>query len=44
MPVVIDTSVSVDYFRGGTNPERVDVLLDENLVLTNDLPWTIISA
>lgn len=37
MSVIVDTSVWVDYFRGGTNPEGVDVLLDENLVVTNDL-------
>jgi len=37
MSVLIDTSVWVEYFRNGNNCEPLDVLIDENLVATNDL-------
>lgn len=37
MSVLVDTSVWVEYFRQGTNPEKLDFLIDENLVVTNDL-------
>ncbi|MFZ5775861.1 MAG: PIN domain-containing protein [Thermodesulfobacteriota bacterium] len=37
MPVLVDTSVWVDYFRSGEGLEHLDVLLDENLVVTNKL-------
>lgn len=37
MPVLIDSSVWIDYFRNGNNYEKVDFLIDENLVVTNDL-------
>jgi len=33
----VDTSVWVDYFRSGKNSEKLDFLIDENLVVTNDL-------
>lgn len=33
----MDTSVWVDYFRSGNNSEKLDFLIDENLVVTNDL-------
>jgi hypothetical protein len=29
--------VWIDYFRNGNNYEKVDFLIDENLVVTNDL-------
>lgn len=37
MSVLVDTSVWVDYFRSGNNSERLDFLIDENLIVTNDL-------
>jgi len=37
MPVLVDTSVWIDYFRDGTRTEKLDFLIDENLVVTNDL-------
>jgi predicted nucleic acid-binding protein len=37
MEVLVDTSIWIDYFRGGSNPERVDFLIDENLIVTNDI-------
>jgi hypothetical protein len=37
MSVLIDTSIWVDYFRNGGNSEKLDFLIDENLIVTNDL-------
>ncbi len=37
MSVLIDTSVWVEYFRSGNNSEKLDFLIDENLIVTNDL-------
>lgn len=37
MSVLIDTSVWIEYFRNGNDFDRLDFLIDENLVLTNDL-------
>lgn len=37
MPVIVDTSVWIDYFRDGGNSEKLDFLIDENLVALNDL-------
>jgi predicted nucleic acid-binding protein len=37
MSVLVDTSVWIDYFRGTDNSEKLDFLIDENLVVTNDL-------
>ncbi len=37
MPVLVDTSVWVEYFRIGNNFEKLDFLIDENLIVTNDL-------
>ena len=37
MVVLVDTSIWVDYFRGGNNSSDMDSLIDENLVVTNDL-------
>jgi len=33
----VDTSLWVDYFRGEGRSENLDILIDENLVVTNDL-------
>ncbi len=37
MSIIIDSSVWIEYFRNGNNHEKVDFLIDENLVATNDL-------
>jgi hypothetical protein len=37
MSVLVDTSVWIEYFRTGNNLEKLDFLIDENLVLVNDL-------
>jgi hypothetical protein len=37
MSVLVDTSVWIEYFRNGNNLEKLDFLIDENLVLINDL-------
>ena len=37
MPVLIDTSIWIEYFRNGNNFDKLDFLIDENLVVTNDL-------
>lgn len=37
MSILVDTSVWIEYFRNGNDFEKLDFLIDENLVLTNDL-------
>ena len=37
MPTLIDSSVWIEYFRNGTSYEKVDFLIDENLVVINNL-------
>ena len=37
MSVLVDTSVWIDYFRSGDDHHRLDLLIDENIVVTNDL-------
>ena len=37
MSVLVDTSIWVEYFRSGNNLEKLDFLIDENLIVTNDL-------
>ncbi len=37
MSVLVDTSVWIEYFRKGINSEKLDFLIDENLLVTNDL-------
>ena len=37
MNVLVDTSIWIDYFRGGNNSTKLDFLIDENLIVTNDL-------
>lgn len=37
MPVLVDTSVWVNYFRSEAGSERLDFLIDENLIVINDL-------
>jgi hypothetical protein len=37
MRVLVDSSVWIDYFRGTVSDAKLDFLIDENLVVTNDL-------
>ena len=37
MSVLVDTSLWIEYFRTGINSEKLDFLIDENLVVINDL-------
>jgi hypothetical protein len=37
MPVLVDTSVWVSYFRSGRHSGKLDFLIDENLIVVNDL-------
>lgn len=37
MSVLVDTSVWIDYFTGGNNSEKLDFLIDENLVVINEI-------
>ena len=37
MEVLVDTSVWVDYFKGGSKSVAMEFLIDENLLVTNDL-------
>ena len=40
MEVLVDTAVWIDYFRSGDKSEKLDFLIDENLVVINDLVLT----
>lgn len=37
MSVLVDTSVWIEYLRNGNNSDKLEFLIDENLVVTNDL-------
>jgi predicted nucleic acid-binding protein len=37
MSVLVDTSIWIEYFRSGNNFEKLDFLIDENLIVINDL-------
>jgi hypothetical protein len=37
MEVLVDTSIWIDYFRGGGDSKDLDYLIDENLIVTNDI-------
>ena len=37
MSVLVDTSIWIEYFRSGNHLERLDFLIDENLIVINDL-------
>jgi predicted nucleic acid-binding protein len=37
MSVLVDTSIWIEYFRGGENSGKLDFLIDENLIAVNDL-------
>ncbi len=40
MNVLVDSSVWIDYFRGEGNPETLDFLIEENLIVVNELVLT----
>ena len=40
MGILVDSSVWIDFFKGGQNSSDLDVLIDENLVVINDLILT----
>ncbi len=40
MEVLVDTSIKIDYFRSGDKSDKLDILIDENLVVINDLILT----
>lgn len=37
MNVLVDTSIWIDYFRGGSNSSNMDSLIDENILVINDI-------
>ncbi len=37
MSVLVDSSIWIDYFKGGNESSKLDILIDENLVVTNDI-------
>jgi len=37
MDVLIDSSVWIDYFRGGNKSSKLECLIDENLIVINDI-------
>ncbi len=37
MSVLVDSSIWIEYFRGSKNDARLDLLIEENLLVINDL-------
>ena len=37
MSILVDTSIWIEYFRSGNNSEKLDFLIDENIVVINEL-------
>jgi len=37
MSVLVDSSVWIDYFRGSGDSSKLDILIEENLVVVNEL-------
>ena len=37
MQVLVDSSVWIDYFKSGQHSQQLDVLIQENLVVTNEI-------
>ncbi len=37
MDVLVDTSIWIDYFKGGGNSKDLDFLIDENMIVTNEI-------
>ena len=40
MSILVDSSIWIDYFKGGNESSKLDSLIDENLVVTNDIILT----
>ena len=40
MSILVDSSVWIDYFRGSSQSDIMDYLIDENIIATNDLILT----
>ncbi len=40
MSILVDSSIWIDYFRGGNESSRLDELIDENIIVTNDIILT----
>lgn len=40
MQVLIDTSIWIDYFKSGIISNDLSILIDENLIVTNDIILT----
>jgi predicted nucleic acid-binding protein len=40
MAVLVDSSVWIEYFRKGRQSDKLDYLIDENIVVTNELILT----
>ncbi|MCP4268977.1 MAG: PIN domain-containing protein [Candidatus Brocadiaceae bacterium] len=40
MSILIDSSIWIEYFKSGNESSKLDSLLDENLVVTNDIILT----
>lgn len=40
MSILVDSSIWIDYFKGGNESSKLDILIDENLVVTNDIILT----
>lgn len=37
MKILVDSSVWIDYWRGNAKVDKLDFLIDENLIVTNEL-------
>jgi len=37
MPVLVDTSIWIEYFKKGKSSARLDFLIDEDIIVINDL-------
>jgi hypothetical protein len=37
MSILVDSSIWIEYFRSGKNSKKLDLLIDENFIATNDL-------
>ncbi len=37
MGILVDTSIWIDYFRGAGDSSRMDALIDENILVSNEI-------
>ena len=37
MPVLVDSTIWIDYFRSGKNSNKLDYFIEENILFINDL-------